>query len=172
VNRRRLLGLLAAGGASTAGCLGDDAGDDGANTTANEADTMHGETTSKQGIETVERDGDFETVADGIRSDIEAGDFSLVTVVDHAENAASVDEELPPTRLFVFGNPKAGTPLIADQRSVALDLPQKLLVWEAEGQTSVAYNDPEYLAERHGLGGHDDRLQGMSEALRGLATGE
>jgi hypothetical protein len=45
-------------------------------------------------------------------------------------------------------------------------------VWDEEGQARVAYNDPEYLAERHGLEGQDDRLEGMSEALRGLATGE
>lgn len=59
---------------------------------------------------------------------------------------------LAPTQLLIFGNPKVGTPLMKCGRTVAIDLPQKLLVWQnSEGTTSVAYNDPVYLGKRHQL---------------------
>jgi len=56
-------------------------------------------------------------------------------------------------------------------RSVAIDLPQKLLVWDDDGQTRVTYNDPTYLAERHGIEGQTDRLDALAAALDDLATG-
>lgn len=72
--------------------------------------------------------------------------------VDHAAGAASVGKELRPTRLVIFGNPKGGTPLMQCAQSVGIDLPMKALVWEdADGQVWLAYNDPGYLAERHGI---------------------
>jgi uncharacterized protein (DUF302 family) len=72
--------------------------------------------------------------------------------VDFAAAAAAVGLGLRPTRLLSFGNPRAGTPLIAAAPTVALDLPLRVLVWEADdGTVWVGYNTPEYLAERHGV---------------------
>ena len=72
--------------------------------------------------------------------------------IDFAADAAAVGLALRPTRLLVFGNPKAGTPLIAAEPAVALDLPLKVLVWEAQdGGVWVGYTPPEELAERHNV---------------------
>jgi uncharacterized protein (DUF302 family) len=101
--------------------------------------------------------------------------LGLVAQIDHAANAASVGLTLRPTKLAVFGNPKLGTPLMADERTVGIDLPQKVLVYEAaDGTVFVAYNDPFYLAERHGIratGGQRERLSTIAGALAGLANG-
>ena len=83
---------------------------------------------------------------------LEAKGVKVFAVVDHSGEAASVGLAMRPTKLVVFGNPKAGTPLMVAAPSVAIDLPLKLLVWEdAAGQAWIAYNSVEYLRERHGF---------------------
>ena len=107
-----------------------------------------------------------------LRSAVEARPpLSVVFALDHAANAASVGLELRPTRLLAFGNPRLGTPLMQAERSIGLDLPQKVLVWEdAAGDVFLAYNDPAYLAARHGIEGQAETLQTISDALAGLAA--
>ena len=76
----------------------------------------------------------------------------LFKVIDHAEGAAKTGEKLRPTTLLIFGNPYLGTPLMKCRQSVAVDLPQKMLVYQNEtGETVIAYNDPDYLVRRHGI---------------------
>jgi uncharacterized protein (DUF302 family) len=71
--------------------------------------------------------------------------------INHAAGAAKVGKTLRPTELLIFGNPKAGTPFMQCSQTVAIDLPLKALVWEDEsGQVWVGYNDPAYIAARHG----------------------
>jgi uncharacterized protein (DUF302 family) len=106
-----------------------------------------------------------------IETDVEESPLTLMTTVDHAANAASAGEELPSTTLLLFGNPNVGTPLMQAARTVAIDLPQKMLVYEENGQTNVAYNDPQYLARRHGIEGQSDRLEQIRSVLERLATG-
>ena len=106
----------------------------------------------------------------------DAGLVKLATV-DHAANATDAGLELPPTTLFLFGNPEAGTPLMRRSRGVAIDLPQKMLVWEdADGVVYVTWNAPAYLAARHGLDPAEAPLPGIDELLKFLAesatTGE
>jgi len=124
-----------------------------------------------EGLVTVTTEDSVEATVERIEADIEESPLTLMTTVDHAENAASVDRELPPTTLLIFGNPEVGTPLMQAARTVAIDLPQKMLVWDDDGQTTVAYNDPQYLAERHGIGGESERLEQVGSALNQLATG-
>lgn len=102
---------------------------------------------------------------------LEAADpISIMARVDHGANAETVDRSLHPTRLLIFGNPELGTPLMEASATTAIDLPQKMLVWEdSTGQVRVAYNDPQYLAKRHGITERDDELQAISGALRKLA---
>ena len=84
---------------------------------------------------------------------LEERGLTVFTTVDHAQNAAGADLTLPPTRVVIFGNPKLGTPLMQCAQSIAIDLPQKMLIWEIEdGEVTVAYNDPRYLGGRHQLG--------------------
>jgi uncharacterized protein (DUF302 family) len=76
----------------------------------------------------------------------------LFALVDHSGEAAKVGMKMPPTKLLIFGNPKAGTPVMLAAPSVAIDLPLKILVWEdGEGGVWLSYNSPAYLQERHGV---------------------
>ncbi|WP_239112874.1 DUF302 domain-containing protein [Halomicronema sp. CCY15110] len=86
--------------------------------------------------------------------------------IDHAQNAASVGKDLRPTTLFIFGNPAVGTPLMQCRQSVAIDLPQKMLIWQdAADQVWLAYNDPQYLGERHDLAGCEMILDRIGQVL-------
>lgn len=89
--------------------------------------------------------------------------------VDHAANAGKAELELAPTELLIFGNPKLGTPLMQSQPTIAIDLPMKALVWEdPEGGVFLAYNDPSYLAARHGVDDRAEVIETMSGALGAL----
>ena len=77
---------------------------------------------------------------------------TLFALVDHSGEAAKVGLKMPPTKLLIFGNPKAGTPLMLAAPGIAIDLPLKILVAEDEQKRVwISYNSPSYLAERHGL---------------------
>jgi uncharacterized protein (DUF302 family) len=96
--------------------------------------------------------------------------MTVFAQVDHDGGAASAGLELRPTRLVLFGNPKAGTPLMQCQQSVAMDLPQKALIWEdADGQAWLSYNSVAYLAKRHGMSGCDAALDKVAGALKAFA---
>jgi len=72
--------------------------------------------------------------------------------IDHSGGAAAMGLSMKPTKLVIFGNAKAGTPLMLAAPTLALDLPLKALVWEdADGKVWVSYNTPQYLQERHGF---------------------
>jgi uncharacterized protein (DUF302 family) len=92
-----------------------------------------------------------ETVAK-LKSILEAKAVRLFALVDHSGEAEKVGMKMRPTKLLIFGNPKAGTPPMLSAPSIAIDLPLKVLVWEdAQGKVWISYNDPEYLRERHRL---------------------
>ena len=83
---------------------------------------------------------------------LQAKGVTLFAVVDHSGEAEKVGMKMPPTRLLIFGSPKAGTPLMLAAPSIAIDLPLKVLVWEdARGKVWVTYNSPGYLQQRHNL---------------------
>ena len=76
----------------------------------------------------------------------------LFAHLDFAADAARAGLTMRPEQLLIFGNPRAGTPLMQAQPTVGLDLPLKALIWEdAEGRVMIAYNDPQYVLGRHGL---------------------
>jgi len=76
----------------------------------------------------------------------------LFALIDHSGEAEKAGLKMQATKLLIFGNPKAGTPLMIAAPSIAIDLPLKVLVWEdADGKVWVSYNSPEYLQHRHGL---------------------
>lgn len=126
----------------------------------------------EDGLVTVYGGDSVAATVDRIERDIEEGPLSLMTTVDHARNAASVDAELPPTTVLVFGNPEVGTPLMRSARTTAIDLPQRMLVWEDDGDVKVTYNDPAFLGRRHGIKGQEERLEQIADALDRLAGGE
>jgi uncharacterized protein (DUF302 family) len=93
-------------------------------------------------------DGTTETLQ-GI---LQAKGVTLFALIDHSGEAEKVGLTMRPTKLLIFGSPKAGTPLMIAAPSVAIDLPLKILVWEDEqGKVWISYNSPAYLQERHGL---------------------
>jgi uncharacterized protein (DUF302 family) len=120
---------------------------------------------------TVESDADVETTFARLRQAVGSNpDLTLFAEFDHAANAESAGLSLRPTRVLVFGNPNAGTPLMQAAPTLAIDLPQKMLVYEgADGRAVVAYNSPYYLAQRHGLDGQRDRLDAINGLLSTLA---
>ena len=77
---------------------------------------------------------------------------ALFARIDHSGEAAKAGLEMRPTKLLIFGSPKAGTPLMQAAPTLAIDLPLKALVWrDAEGKVWLTYNDPAYLQRRHGV---------------------
>lgn len=127
---------------------------------------------TNQGLVELTTDQSVDIVYNKLLAVIQANpNLSVIAELDHQANAARVNLELPPTKLVLFGNPNLGTPLMLNQRSVALDLPQKMLVYEAtDGTTKLLYNDPAYLARRHGLAAELKQLDIITGALGKLAT--
>src|SRR5579863_6866421 len=83
---------------------------------------------------------------------LQAKGVMLFAVVDHSGEAAKVGMKMPNTKLLIFGNPKAGTPVMLAAPSIAIDLPLKILVAEdGAGKVSISYNSAQFLAERHGV---------------------
>lgn len=125
---------------------------------------------AQQGLTVVPSPHDVATTMDKLESIVTEKGMTVMARVDHGANAAKVEMELRPTQLLIFGNPKAGTPLMLCSQSIAIDLPQKMLVWQAEdGQVYLGYNDPAYLKERHGTEGCDEALTKVSGALGNFA---
>lgn len=123
-------------------------------------------------VVTTKSENGFQLPVQKLEGAIEEQGLNLVATVDHQQNAESVYMDLRPTTLLVFGNPEAGTPLMQGSQTIGIDLPQKILVRESEsGQVSVSYNDPEYLAERHGLQDVNQQLEMISGAISMLAKG-
>lgn len=103
-----------------------------------------------------------------LKSILQAKGVTLFAVVDHSGEAEKVGMKMPPTKLVIFGSPKAGTPLMLAAPSAALDLPLKILVREDEqGKTWISFNSPLYLKERHGL---PENLLGNIAVIETLAA--
>jgi uncharacterized protein (DUF302 family) len=95
---------------------------------------------------------DVKITADRLEKNLIAKGMMVFIRINHTEGAQKVGKKLRPTEVIIFGNPKVGTPLMQCGQSVAIDLPQKALIWEDEaGQVWLSYNDPKYLAKRHGI---------------------
>ena len=105
-------------------------------------------------------------------AEVRAKGMTVFAHIDHAAGATAVGLPLRPTDLLIFGNAKGGTPLMQAIQSIGIDLPLKALVWQdASGTTWLSYNDPAWLARRHGL---DDTtkatVSAMTQALHAIAS--
>ena len=93
-----------------------------------------------------------EQTVDRLKNILQAKGVTLFALVDHSGEAEKAGLKMPPTKLLIFGSPKAGTPLMLASPSIAIDLPLKILVWEdTHGKVWVSYNSPAYLQQRHNL---------------------
>ena len=95
--------------------------------------------------------------------------LNVFAKIDHAAGAAKVGKNLRPTEVLIFGGPQGGTPFMECEQTVGIDLPLKALVWEdGAGQTWLGYNDPTYLAKRHGVP-QCAAAENLRKALAGVA---
>jgi uncharacterized protein (DUF302 family) len=122
------------------------------------------------GLISVKSAHDVKTTADRLEGMLKQKGMKVFIRINHAQGAQKIGKELRPTELIVFGNPKVGTPLMQCAQSVAIDLPQKALIWQdAQGQVWLSYNDPNYLVERHQITGCDEVINKVGKALGNFA---
>jgi len=122
------------------------------------------------GLISVKSSHDVKVTADRLENILNQKGMNVFIRINHAAGAAKAGKELRPTELIVFGNPKVGTPLMQCSQSVAIDLPQKALIWQDEaGLVWLSYNDPDYLSERHGLNGCTEVIKKVKKALSNFA---
>jgi uncharacterized protein (DUF302 family) len=104
------------------------------------------------GIITIPSGHSVNETMEKLKGILQAKGVTLFAVVDHSGEAEKVGMKMHPTKLLIFGSPKAGTPLMVAAPSIAIDLPLKLLVWEdGQGKVWISYNSPEFLRKRHDL---------------------
>jgi uncharacterized protein (DUF302 family) len=104
------------------------------------------------GIVDIPSSHSVEQTVEKLKGILLAKGVTLFALIDHSGEAEKVGMEMPPTKLLIFGSPKAGTPLMLAAPSIAIDLPLKILVWEdAQARVWVSYNSPSYLQGRHNL---------------------
>lgn len=108
---------------------------------------------------------------DRLVAEVEAKGLTVFARIDHAAGASDAGLALRPTELVIFGNAKGGTPLMQANQAIGIDLPLKALVWqEASGDTWLSYNDPAWLARRHGLGSEVEAPVKAMTAMLGAVT--
>ena len=118
------------------------------------------------GLVTVKSSHSVKDTADRLEQILKTKGMKVFIRIDHSAGAKGVGIALRPTQLVVFGNPKVGTPLMQCSQSMAIDLPQKALIWEDEkGDVWLTTNDPQYLADRHDMKGCQDVLAKVRKAL-------
>ena len=124
----------------------------------------------KKGLVTLQSNHSVKDTADKLVSIIESKGMKVFARVDHQKNAQGIDLTLRPTQVIMFGNPTAGTPLMNCEQSVAIDLPQKILISEdADKKVWLSYNHPEYLKTRHNIKGCDTEIANIAKALNSVS---
>lgn len=124
------------------------------------------------GLITVQSSFGPEETARKFEAAVQTKGMSVFAKIDHAAGAAQVGLPLRPTTVIIFGNPKGGTPLMQAAQTSGIDLPLKALVWrDAAGATWLSYNDPAWIAKRHGLQHEAEAaIKAMSDALHAFAS--
>ena len=101
---------------------------------------------------------------------VKAKGLTVFARIDHAAGASAVGLSLRPTEVLIFGNAKGGTPLMQTAQTIGIDLPLKALVWQdASGETWLSWNDPAWLATRHGASGVEGATGTLAALLEDLA---
>ena len=108
---------------------------------------------------------------DRLEAEIRAQRMTVFARIDHAGGAALVGLKLAPTELIIFGNARGGTPLMQSVQTVGIDLPLKAVVWEdTAGKTWLSYNEPSWIARRHGVANTDAIVSKMTDLLSAITT--
>ena len=132
---------------------------------------MRSETTVA-GLVTIKSGNGPEETMNRFEAEVRGRGMTVFAHIDHAAGAVAAGLSLRPTEVLIFGNAKAGTPLMEASQTIGIDLPLKVLVWRDEnGATWLSYNDPVWVAERHGIMPESaDTLRQMSAILANLAA--
>ena len=124
-----------------------------------------------EGLVSVNSVHSVSVTADRLENVLKNKGMTVFARINHAAGAEKVGKTLPPTELVIFGNPKIGTALMQCSQSIAIDLPQKALIWQDEtGQVKLSYNNPQYLAKRHNTQGCNEVLNKVTNALNKFAA--
>jgi len=125
---------------------------------------------AETGLIQVKSAHDVATTADRLEQALRTKGMKIFARINHAAGAATVNKQLAPTELVIFGNPKIGAPLMQCARTTGIDLPQKALIWQDhKGTVWFSYNDPQYLKSRHNIEGCDAVLGKVSKAFEGFS---
>lgn len=124
---------------------------------------------ASQGMVNVKSIHSVQVTANKLDNILQKKGMTVFKRVKHSQAAKSVGVVINPAELIIFGNPKVGSPLMKCAPTVAIDLPQKALIWQDNNQNVwISYNDPSYLKERHNIQGCDKVLNKVSGALSKL----
>ena len=127
---------------------------------------------SEDGLITVASAHSVKDTLDRLEASLKSAGITVFARIDHAGGAKSVGMDLRPTEVLIFGNPKAGTPLMQASQSIGLDLPLKVLAWQdAVGKTWLTHSDMARLARRYGLGAETaGAVAALAQALAKLTA--
>jgi len=123
-----------------------------------------------EGVVNIQSAFNVEKTADRMENILQKKGMTVFNRIKHSEAAAKVGIELRDTELIIFGNPKVGSPLIKYQQSIAIDLPQKALIWENDKrEVWISYNNPRYLEKRHAVAGCEKVMLKVEKVLAGIS---
>ena len=125
--------------------------------------------TASEGVINVSSAFNVKDTADRMENILTEKGMTIFKRINHAEGAGKVGIEMRETELIIFGNPKVGSPLMKCQQSVAIDLPQKVLIWQDDkNNVLISYNNPRYLEKRHNISGCEEVIAKIEKALAGI----
>ena len=123
-----------------------------------------------QGLTTIKSSHAPRETMNRLETAVTAKGLTVFARIDHAEGASAVGLSLRPTEVLIFGNAKGGTPLMQAVQTIGIDLPLKALVWQdAAGDTWLSWNDPAWLAARHGISGAEAVAGKLTAVLEDVA---
>src|SRR6476646_9005702 len=129
-----------------------------------------GSFTIVEGLTTVPSNFGPKETMDRLETEIRTKGLEVFARIDHAAGAAEVGLNLRPTELIIFGDARGGTPFMQSVQTVGIDLPLKVLVWEdAAGKAWISYNEPGWIARRHGVRNAEQVVSKMGAALSAIA---
>ena len=122
-----------------------------------------------EGLVTVRSQLGPEETMNKLEAAVRARDITVFAQIDHTAGADAVGLALRPTEVLVFGNARSGTPLMQSNQTMGIDLPLKVLVWQDEGKvTWLSYNDPDWLACRHGLDDQSWLIESIKDIINAV----
>jgi uncharacterized protein (DUF302 family) len=123
-----------------------------------------------EGLTSIQSSFGPKATMDRLDAEIRAKGLNVFARIDHAAGAAEVGLTLAPTELIIFGNARGGTPLMQSVQTIGIDLPLKALVWQdASGKTWLSYNEPRWIAQRHGVANAEQVVSRMNALLTAMA---